>query len=200
MLAILPFQGFTETLAEPSGTEDLHRYTLRGFASKSVQVLTPMPWNIDAEGLCAYLRRNHFTKAIVVAYSWGAGYAAQKFARACRQMGIDIPVMCLCDPVYRPLWIPAWMGPSPFAIRAMIPGAAKIEIPASVRRVVWVRQRLDLPRGHDLVAASPRTIIEPPRVLPFSHTVIDEAPEWSNLVRSTITDTLRQLESDEAID
>ncbi len=195
MLALVTITGFTESLRHPTGTEDLHRHILRPLASPSVQVLTPIPWDHDVAGLAHYLARAHITSAAVVAYSWGAGFAAPRFAKTCRQLGIQIPLMLLCDPVYRPQWLPAWLGPAPLAIRALLPGSATITIPPGVSEVHSVRQTLDLPRAHPLRAASPSTTIHPPITLPFGHTVIDEAPAWKNLVRTQLNLHLATLQA-----
>ena len=186
MIFIVPILGFTEGTHRRSGTENLHRDILRPFAAPTVQVLPPQRWNLDPEDLAAYLRRNDADTLILVAYSWGGGFAAPRLIRAADHLGIRIPLVLLCDPVYRPLWLPAWMGPNPLAVRAMIPGSAKIRIPAGPLHVHSVRQTISRPAGHDLLADSPLTTIHDPIVLPYSHTRIDEAQEWRALVYDQI--------------
>ena len=69
------------------------------------------------------------------------------------------------------------------AFRAMLE-RGKITVPANIKRVAWVRQTISRPCGHDLVAASPDTVIAAPVVLNYVHTTIDNAPRWRELVRA----------------
>jgi hypothetical protein len=95
--------------------------------------------------------------------------------------------MVLCDPVYRPLWLPPLLPLLPLAFRALIPGAASIKIPRNVRRVAWVRQTLSLPMGHPIDADPYATVVEDAVLLPYGHTAIDESSEWHALALDKIT-------------
>lgn len=188
MRAIVTLQGFTEDLSRNTGTERLFREVIRGFVAPDLFCLDPRQWDADTEAMVAYLSRSKVTECAVVGYSYGGGYTAQKFAKACLKQGITIRTMLLCDPVYRPTWLPPWGLLQPFAVRSLMPKAAHIDIPRSVQNVHWVRQRLSLPMAHDLRKEWSLTMIYEPLILPYGHTAIDESPEWFNMVREHLTD------------
>lgn len=190
MKAIITFQGYTESESGPTGTEDLYFEVIRKFAFENVTTYQPRQWNSEIEPLLQQLIRQRIHDVILVGYSWGAGYACQKFARMAPEWGVKIPLMLLCDPVYRPLWMPAWMGANPLCLGS-ITKSPKIRVAESVARVCSVRQECSLPRGHDLVAESPATKIETAKVLQYSHTSIDSAGAWHAMVRNELEYTLR---------
>lgn len=182
--AIITYQGYTEGLDESTGTERLHLHVTRQFVSPEMLCLDPRQWDSDPKTVVGYLARSGVRECAVIGYSYGGGFAAQRFAREAMKQGITIRVMLLCDPVYRPLWLPAWHILQPFAIRSLLPKAATIDIPRSVSEVHWVRQTLSLPQAHDLRAEWSQTTIHPALVLPYGHTAIDESPEWFRLVKA----------------
>lgn len=192
MNAIVTFQGFTESFRQNTGTEDLYRNVIRGFSNAETTTMHPMPWNIDTAGFAAYCKRSDFKTIAVVAYSWGAGYAAQNFAKALSKHGLSVRLMMLCDPVYRPQWLSRRLGAFPLAFRALIPGSVRIKIPRNVDKVCGVRQEMNLPQGHPLKTLSPRTTIEPLRVLPYTHTTIDHATEWHAMVYARLHSLFRE--------
>ena len=182
MKAIITFQGFTEDADRPSGTENLFFHVIRKFAGPNVTTYHPKTWKCDLDKLVSQLIRQGVRDVAIVGYSWGGGYTAVKAAAMLAEWNIRVGLMLLCDPVYRPRWMPAWMGANPLCFRSMLPGK-KISIPSNVRRVAWVRQTMTRPAGHDLKAERPHlTHIEPATILPFSHVVIDEAPQWYETV------------------
>lgn len=189
--AICTFQGFTEDLGDSTGTELLWQQ-LRPLASPDVLVTPPFAWDARTDRHAAFLQRQGIDRAIIIGYSWGAGYASQRFAAACGERGIAVPLMLLCDPVYRPTWLPPFFGLHPFAFRALLPGAAAIRIPRNVRRVAWVRQNLSLPMGHPLDVDPYATAVENAHLLPYSHTAIDQAPEWHALALAKVRQHLPQ--------
>lgn len=185
--AIVTFQGFTEDLSRNTGTERLFREVIRKLVGPELTCLDPRQWDANVEAMVAYLDRSDVKEVAVVGYSYGGGYTSQKFAKECLKHGITIKLMLLCDPVYRPTWLPAWDILQPFAIRSLMPKAAHIDIPRSVEEVRWVRQTISLPQAHDLRAEWTQTAIFKPQVLPYGHTAIDESPEWFSLVREHLT-------------
>lgn len=187
MKAISTHQGYTEGLDSNSGTERVFREVIRPLVGPEMLCLDPRQWDSDPKALVAYLSRWKVTEVASVGYSYGGGFAAQRFAHECQKRGITIKLMLLCDPVYRPLWLPAWNILQPFAIRSLMPKAATIDIPRSVEEVHWVRQRLSLPMAHDLRSEWAMTKIHDPQVLPYGHTAIDESPEWFRLVEKHLT-------------
>lgn len=185
MKAVVTFQGFTESDSRATGTEDLYFSVVRKFAFENCTTYQPRRWNTNLENLLDQLIRQRIHDVVVIGYSWGGGFTSQKFAEMAPDWGIKIPLMLLCDAVYRPLWMPAWMGANPLCIGSLS-RKAKIVVPESVKRVCWVRQKCSVPAGHDLRHASPATKIEPGKVLPYSHVAIDSAPEWHSLVRNEL--------------
>jgi pimeloyl-ACP methyl ester carboxylesterase len=184
MKAIVIFQGFTESDERPTGMEDLYFSVIRQFAGPYVTTYQPRRWNSDCTALAHQLVRQRIHDVIVVGYSWGAGYAAMKFAKIGRQYGIRIPLALLCDPVYRPTWMPAWLPANPLNIYSLDRNS-KIKLPPAIKRAVYVRQNLSIPHGHEVVAAK-NQIAEFRGFLPYSHTGIDESPEWFSLVKNEL--------------
>lgn len=184
--AIVTFQGFTEDLGSSSGTERLWQQ-LRPLASAEVLVTPPAAWDARTDRAAAFLQRQQIERVVIVGYSWGAGYASQRFARECGERGIAVPLMVLCDPVYRPLWLPPLLPLLPMAFRALLPGGASIKIPRNVRRVAWVRQTMSLPMGHPVEADPYATAVENAVLLRYSHTAIDDAPEWHALALAKVS-------------
>ncbi len=183
MKAIVQFQGHLQSGASQSGMEDLHFEVTRKFAGEAVTVLHPRRWNSALPVLLDMLARHGIRSVVLIGYSWGAGYACMRFAKLAPDRGIRIPLALLCDPVYRPTWMPRWVPANPLNIYSL-DRRTKIRIPPAVRRVAWVRQSHSIPSGHDLVATVPHQVIEPGRHLGgYTHLTIDESPEWFSLVR-----------------
>ena len=179
MRAIVTFQGFTESSERRTGTEDLYWQVIRLFSGADVTTDWPRMWTSNVKALASLLSRQRIRSVAMVSYSHGQA-AACDFARACYQLGIDVDLWLACDPVYRPAWLPRHTAFQPLAFRALT--GAPIRVPNNVKRVASVRQRLNLPQGHDLLPTSPQTVIAPPIQLSFTHTEIDHAGEWFSLV------------------
>jgi hypothetical protein len=181
MRAIITFQGFRESARNRSGTEDLYWRVIKNFANDSVTTAWPQNWNADVKYTVDQIARQGIRHVALVSYSHGQA-AATAFAREAYERGIDIDLWLACDPVYRPTWLPRWNWLQPFAFRAMLK-TGKIVVPKNIRRVVYVRQETTRPCGHTLVPSSPNTYVQKPAVLPYSHTMIDEATAWHELVK-----------------
>jgi hypothetical protein len=184
MKAVVSFQGFTESDHRRTGTEDLYFSIIRKFAGPDVTTYQPRTWTSNVKALAYQLNRQGLRHAAMVSYSHGQA-AACDFARHCYGLGISIDLWAACDPVYRPAWLPRKNLFQPLAFRALARWA-RILVPANVRRVVWVRQEISRPQGHELKATGPQTYIQKPLVLPYAHTAIDQAPEWFHLVKSEL--------------
>ena len=180
MRAILTFQGFTETSAKRTGTEDLYWDVIRNFSGNDITTDWPRMWTADVKALAELLARQRVQSVALISYSHGQA-AACKFAEHCYELGIDVDLWLACDPVYRPAWLPRWNVLQPLAFRALLK-TGRIHIPSNIRRVAGVRQKTDLPRGHDLIPASPLTVVSSFETLPFGHTTIDSAGDWFALV------------------
>ena len=180
MKAILTFQGFRESRAKRTGTEDLYFEVIRKMASKDVVTMLPQPWTADVRQIAAQLARQGVDDASIVSYSHGQA-AATAFAKEAYKIGVNVSLWLACDPVYRPTWVwRNWLGQF-LSFRALLK-RGKIKVPSNVMRVSWVRQELNLPCGHTLVATSRDTNVQHPLVLPYVHTEIDRAGRWFDLV------------------
>jgi hypothetical protein len=183
--AIVSFQGFTESDAKRTGTEDLYFSVVRRFASEDITTYQPRTWTANVKALAYQLNRQGIRHAAMVSYSHGQA-AACDFAHCCYKLGVSVDLWLACDPVYRPSWLPRKNIFQPLAFRAL-GKRAKISVPRNVRRVVSVRQEITRPQGHDLKVSGHNTYIQKPLVLPYGHTTIDHSPEWFNLVQSELS-------------
>jgi hypothetical protein len=184
MKAIVTFQGFTESIRQRTGTEDLYFNVIRQFAGPDCTTFQPQPWTANVKAMADLIARQGIRHVAMVSYSHGQA-AATDFAERCYSNGVTCNLWCACDPVYRPAWLPRKNIFQPLAFRAL--GTwAKIKVPANVWRVVRVQQTISRPQGHELKATGHKTYIEKPVTLPYSHTAIDHAPEWYNLVRTEL--------------
>ena len=147
------------------------------FPSVFVELRT---WNNNWSKLAQKILLTSGTTATVriYGYSWG-GSSAMRLAEELQKRGIEVVEMVLCDPVYRS------QVPLVFLWRSMINKvwfAPKIKIPCNVRHVRWLRQRVNKPQGHDLVAVCPdKTIIDVPTLLQLPHGKMDESETYRNM-------------------
>lgn len=185
MRAILTFQGFRESQRRRTGTEDAFYSIIRLFASSEITTYHPKNWTTNVKELAAELARQGIRNVALVSYSHGQA-AATAFARHAYTIGISTDLWLACDPVYRPTFLPRWNFLQPFAFRAILPNG-KITVPHTIRRVAWVRQKIDLPRGHDLVAEDPvSTHVSEPITIPLGHIYIDHAQQWLDLIHQEL--------------
>lgn len=181
MKSVVTFQGFTESEDSRTGTEDLYFEVIRKIAREDVTTYQPKAWTADVKSLAAQVARQGIRNVAIVSYSHGQS-AAVDFSKAAYALGITVDLWLACDPVYRPAWLPRWNWTQPLAFRALTK-SARIKVPSNIRRVTGVRQDISWPAGHDLKPASPATIVEDLVRLPYSHTSIDQSPEWFQLVK-----------------
>lgn len=185
MKAILMFTGFQESEAKRSGFEAGYFDIVRHFASEQVTTYHPRTWKTDIDNLLRQLYDNGIKEVAILCYSHGQS-AAMEFASKADQYGISIPLLLTCDAVYRPRWVPRWTLAQVLAFRSMV-GDPQIKVPASIKEVFSVIQRVDRPHGHILIAEDKtNTTIHPLQILTYSHTRIDEAPEWWKLVSNVL--------------
>ena len=186
--AILTRMGFTEDRSKRTGQEILWAEELRAFSCSEVSVAWPSEWNADPEDEVYFLKRNGIQRIVLIGYSYGGGYGVQKLADLAIKEGLEVPLMLLCDPVYRPKWLPGWKWlHSP---RSLFPDGAEIKVNPKVGRVSYVRQEISLPRAHK-VSLSPGTVLGRALTLEALHTEIDEAPEWRYMVREELEKLLK---------
>jgi hypothetical protein len=184
--AILPIQGFLESDSRRSGMEDLAFQVIETFGGDGVVTYAPVQWTENMAHIAAQIARQGIREVVLITYSHGQA-AACSFARHASklELGITVSLWLACDPVYRPAWLPRWNILQPLAFRAM-GSTAKIKVPHNIRRVAGVRQKFNLPAGHDLIPTGD-THIEIFPFLPYGHTLIDQSPEWFTLVADELT-------------
>lgn len=185
MLAIITFQGFTESDAQRTGTEDLYYNVIRKFAREDITTYHPKTWTANVQVLARQIARQGIRNVVLISYSHGQS-AAVDFAKAAYDLGVTIDLWLACDPVYRPAWLPRWNWLQPLAFRALTK-SVRINVPQNIRRVTGVRQNISWPFGHDLKPISPATVVDDLPYLPYSHAAIDQAPEWFELVKSELS-------------
>lgn len=173
MTRIFPITGFLQDEADPTGIHQIRRDILLPLEQFAIDVEPVRRWDEDWEKLAIRCALDGVTEVIIIAYSWGAGWAAQKLSRALKPFGIIVSVQVLIDPVFRPLWMPACGPANVFGFRALIPGWAKISVPDNVNLVLGIRQTSSLPMGH-AIRHHGRTFHLPP--VTANHLNIDEHP------------------------
>lgn len=178
--AIVIISGFRESEQASSGTERLHGMVTAAF-SPLAKIYDLRPWDHDMKGLARKMSRDGMTEAIIIGYSWGGGFGAQQLAKTCQSVSLRVPLMLLCDAVYRPQWLPSLLPANVLALRSIIPGSARIHIPENVERVAGVYQTMTIPKGHAYKMHG-GTKYGGMRKLDYPHTEIDDAPEWRKLV------------------
>jgi len=166
---LVPITGFTQELGTPNGFDRLWK-RLRNYSSNSVSVVTPQRWRANFDSLASFIDRQSSPSPDIriFAYSWGCGHGFLQLAKQLRKRGHKISQAVLCDPVYHS-WLRPW--------RAML-CSPHIRIPDNVERVRWMRQHQNRPRGTDLVADSPDTVIDSPVILARNHEFMDDSPEF----------------------
>ena len=162
---IICISGFQQGLARPTGLESIWMQLREIYSCRDSLphcCVTLHRWNDNWRAFANHILRtgpiNPGTMDIrVVAYSWGCGYAAVRFAKALMKRGLEVQRMVFSDPVYHS-WFGLWR-----AVWSPLIGEPKIHIPQNVGRVSYVVQREDIPHGHELVACNPsRTQIDEP--------------------------------------
>lgn len=169
--------GFSQTTRRITGIELAWREA-RKHSSPTCWVLPPMPWDADQEAIAQLIHRNApEAKVYCHSYSYGAGWAFIQFCKEMAKLGRRITQANLCDPVHR---FPNWL----FLLKPLsLTQVPKITIPSNVDLVRWVRQTIDLPAGHDLMASTDETFIAPPYWIAAGHSGIDESIRFQSLVR-----------------
>jgi hypothetical protein len=182
MKAIYTAQGYQQSVRFRTGTEDLYfaEDGIRSLATPHLHTRPPVNWNHNVAHDIAQLARQGYTRLALVSYSHGQA-AAQAAAREAAKHNLAVDLWLACDPVYRPTWLPRWNIMQPLAFRALL-RKGKIQVPSNIAHVIYVRQTLNRPNGHDLIEApNSLTIVEKPRILPYPHNLIDDCPEWHTL-------------------
>jgi len=186
MTRIFPITGYLQKEGDPTGIHRIRREILAPLEQAFVEFdIEPVrPWKSDWCELAKRASLDGISSVVIVAYSWGAGWAAQVLARELMKLGIPVRLMVLIDPVYRPLWLPAWGFANLLGFRAIVPNSATIDVPPNVWRVVGIRQNKTVPCGHP-IRWDGVTMRLP--LIDSTHLTIDDSPEASSLVSTEIS-------------
>ena len=187
-VGIFTISGFTETEERLTGMEEIQRQLDDQYRHEDrVHVYDLRPWKHNAKGLAALAKRDGITHAIILGYSWGGGYGSPRLAKCLIKEGIKIPLVLLCDPVYRPQWLPS-LGPANiFGFRALIPRSAVITFPAEIKCISGIRQHNNIPQGHKVrIGDGPAFDMVLINRSNINHGLIDNSYEWKSLVAAEI--------------
>jgi len=193
-LGIAVISGFTETERKSCGLDKIQRALDELYKkTDNVEVYDLRQWKSDMRGLAELMKRDGITHAVIIGYSHGAGYASPLLARYLDKHEIAVKAALLCDPVYRPQWLPRWTLAQLLAIRALIPESAVIKFPSNVSTIKGIRQDSSIPSGHKVIIEGREhpwhvALIERQGI---NHCTIDNAPEFQNLVFNNIAKILR---------
>lgn len=167
--------GFTQTLGKDNGMSKLWR-DMRHLSGPDTCVQLVV-WNIDWNDFARFIKNNSSGDAIVrvYAYSWGAGWGAQRLSAQLYDLCVGIEYMVLCDPVFRTTWLPDWFN---FAPRSIF-GKQKIEYAPSVSSIDWFYQRQNKPCGHEpVILNNPFGYVSEGIELKYNHEDMEDSPEF----------------------
>jgi len=183
MRAIITFQGFTESDAYRTGTENLYFQVTRMFSRGDILTTLPHPWTANVKTVAAQIARQGIRDVCVISYSHGQA-AATDFIEECYKLGITVNLWLACDPVYRPGWLPRKNFFQPLSFQSLT-RRIKIKAPKGVSRISYVTQGVKWPFGHEIQPFDENTRTER-LVLHSPHTSIDEHPQWFELVEKEL--------------
>jgi hypothetical protein len=162
--------GFTQTIAEPTGVEDLW-LEMRDLTSADAAFILK-PWDANWELEAAFINRCSDPNPLIsiYAYSWGVGNGFVQLACELAKLKLAVRTAVLCDPItYNPL--APWQA---------LVDSETIAVPDNVGEVWWCFQKNDPHlRGHGLMGAD-TTLFHPGEDLSAGgvvHATIDSA-DW----------------------
>ena len=177
---IVCISGFQQDISTPTGIESLWM-KLRDLHQSKECAVCLHPWNYKWAGFADHILRTgpedpREMDIRIAAYSWGAGSASIRFAKALKDRGMSIEIAVFSDPVYHSwwgLWRSLW---SPLL------GKPVVKIPKNVRNVWYVRQQRFPPFGHECVPEDyGATQVKDYGMLDRPHAWIDNAVEFHDL-------------------
>jgi len=182
---IVPISGYTQSRKQRTGLSDLSLYLHRNFCSPETWVHPVLPWNSDWQTLARFMQINSVPRPhiLIAAYSWGAGWGAPQLSNSLKDLGLDVDVLVLADPVYRSeKWYMRW--------RSILPQqsmfAPEIEIPANVHKVKSTSQFQNTPHAHKLTAVNKKltTLEEPHEDGALYHAQMDESEIFHHMAET----------------
>jgi hypothetical protein len=197
MKAIIMASGFQQSEKRANAFEDMFFDDIRLLAGDEVTTYHPRTWTMNVHALASQLQRRRIKHVAALSFSHGQA-AITAMGRIARQYGFLIDVWCACDPIYRPTWAPRNLLGQLLSVRAVV-GNPKIWVPDTIRRVTYVRQKINKPAGHKLEARNPYlTYVEKPQTLPYSHYAIAHSDEWREMVMRELTHWLHPPKAEPA--
>lgn len=187
MFANALISGFTEDEGDMTGSYALEQKLRSKYSTESI-VYNVREWKEDMKSFAARMERDGVENCAIIGYSWGGGYGAQKLANELLKRGIGVPIMLLCDPVYRPLWLPTWGIANLLGFRALIPDSALIKVNKHVGEVKGVRQTHNTPMGHDVKHRGRK--LDLTLLIGYNHSEIDNAAVWHDMVLEEVGNSL----------
>jgi pimeloyl-ACP methyl ester carboxylesterase len=173
------FSGFRQDYRNPCGLELVWR-DLRTLSGERTAVQFSA-WDLDPEGVAAFIDRNGIFKpnVLLIGYSWG-GDKAVDVARELWKRGIDGVELILCDAVFRSSLFSTRLPLNPLSLTRLV----QLKIPPGVQHVRWFYQRQNRPMGHRPIAEDPeRTTIADGIELPLNHSQMDESEMFARACR-----------------
>lgn len=111
----------------------------------------------------------------IIAYSWGVGYGAVTLARLLQARGISVRRLASCDGVYYSRWA-RWR-----ALCSPVLGIPRIVLPANIKRVDYLRQESNWPRGHFFTTTNGTELVDRGVLKGRTHQDCDNSPEFFDL-------------------
>lgn len=187
---ILMFSGFTQDLRDGrnSGMFDIFAMCLAN-ARDGMCVLHPQEWHAETDGLARMVKELSVVNPIinVLGYSLGGGCGAQRMSRSLQNQGLRVKGQLLCDPVFRPEWLPNWLQTPRSFVHGVPLMTPVVRIPTNVDSCAYVYQREDHPQAHKVVALGD-TPIQKTLVKGIGHKGIDNSADYRDLVTSVLFD------------
>ena len=179
MKVIVVISGFTQQNHENTGSKELWlklRMERDLFDGRDVKVYLK-EWNTDWKAFAKKLNKIDPSEVMVCAYSWGGGFGMPQLCKR-----LVAPVTCvLCDPIYR--------SPTIWGRWKALFDKWAIKVPKNVRVERWLMQEGDTLDGDMLKGGQS---ICKPELLDYTHTEIDNSPEYHRAAAITARFFLRK--------
>lgn len=174
--------GFLQDKSVKNGLDEIYLSLLK-YSSPST-VVSMCSWRDDWDAFAEFIFRTApddlDVDVRVYSYSWGCGYGFIRLANELRERGIRIKYAVLCDPVKYYKFLKTRLLLSKWGVL----DDPKIRVPDTVDEVWYIRQRLNWPYGHELIADDPdRTVIHDEGFVEKTHQYMDDSPEFRALVK-----------------
>ena len=169
MKVIIIISGFTQKTYQKTGSRHLWRkiHLLDDLCAESDVLIDLKEWDSDWSYYAKFINSLNPESVFIACYSWGGGFGMPELAK---DLECDVSVVA-CDPVFR--------SKTPFA-RWMAFADKKIKLSDNVSIIGWVGQRDSWYKLDGDTFEGGKYICEQ-EVLDYSHTEIDNSPEYHKL-------------------